>query len=75
MAKIDKIKELIGYLKVVLGILIAIDVSIVGWLFKNEENLSNLKIALSSFAVIIVTLGAIIVNKKILYEIDKLEEL
>ena len=75
VAKIDKIKELIGYLKVVLGILIAIDVSIVGWLFKNEEHLSNLKIALSSFAVIIVTLGAIIVNKKILKEIDKLEEL
>ena len=75
MAKIDKIKELIGYLKVVLGILVAIDVSIIGWLFKNEERLSNTKIVLSSIAVVIATIGVIIVNKKILKEIDKLEEL
>ena len=75
MAKIDKIKELIGYLKVVLGILVAIDVSIIGWLFKNEERLSNTKIILSSIAVVIATIGVIIVNKKILNEIDKLEEL
>ncbi len=75
MAKIDKIKELIGYLKVVLGILVAIDVSIIGWLFKNEERLSNTEIVLSSIAVVIATIGVIIVNKKILNEIDKLEEL
>jgi len=75
VAKIDKIKELIGYLKVVLGILVAIDVSIIGWLFKNEERLSDIKIVLSSIAVVITTFGVIIVNKKILKEIDKLEEL
>ena len=75
MAKIDKIKELIGYLKVVLGILVAIDVSIIGWLFKNEEQLSSIKIVLSSVAVVITTISVIIVNKKILDEIDKIEEL
>ena len=42
MAKIDEIKEFIGYLKVVFGILVAIDISIIGWLFKNEESLSNI---------------------------------
>ena len=75
MAKIDKIKELIGYLKVAFGILVAVDISIIGWLFKNEEYLSASKVILSAVAIIITTIGVIVVNRKILKEIDKLEEL
>jgi len=32
MAKIDRLKEEIGWLKLVFGLLVAIDVSLVGWL-------------------------------------------
>jgi len=32
MAKIDRLKEEIGWLKLVFGILVAIDASLVGWL-------------------------------------------
>ena len=35
MAKIDKLKENIGYLKLVFSILIAIDVSLIAWMYKN----------------------------------------
>ncbi|BCD61830.1 hypothetical protein NitYY0826_C0693 [Nitratiruptor sp. YY08-26] len=42
MARIDKIKEFIGYLKVILGILVAIDISIIAWLFKNQEHLNQI---------------------------------
>jgi len=75
MAKIDKIKETIGYLKVVFGVLIAIDVSIIGWLFKNAQLLSSLKIVISLIAIIVTTLAIIFVNRKILQKIDELEEL
>ncbi len=75
MAKIDEIKEFIGYLKVVFGILVAIDISIIGWLFKNEDSLSNIKIILSSIVVIITTISIVMINKKILNKIDELEEL
>ncbi len=39
MAKIDKVKEQVGWLKVVFGLLVAITTSLIGWLFLHyEEN-------------------------------------
>ena len=35
MARIDKIKEEIGWLKVIFGILIATDISLIAWLVEN----------------------------------------
>jgi hypothetical protein len=75
MAKIDRIKEFIGYLKVVFGILVAIDVSVIGWVFKNQDILTLPKVLLSIITIVVTTVGIIVVNKKILQMIDELEEL
>ncbi len=40
MSEIDKIKEEIGWLKVVFGLLIAIDVSVIGWAVQNFNKTS-----------------------------------
>ena len=37
MSKADKLKEEIGWLKVVFAILVAIDISLVGWLAQNYD--------------------------------------
>ena len=42
MAKLDRLKEEIGWLKVVFGILVAIDASQVGWLAQNYTTASRL---------------------------------
>lgn len=77
MAKIDKVKEAIGYLKLVFGILIAIDASLLAWLFQTYLNLEaiNLTVVLAFLMIILVTAGATITNRKILLKIDQLEEL
>ena len=75
MSKLDKTKESIGYLKVVFGIFIAIDVSLVAWLFKHSAELDDIKLILSSLAIVFITFAIIVVNKKILYKIDTLEEM
>ena len=75
MAKIDKVKETIGYLKVVFSIFIAIEVSIVGWLFNKGEVISDIKIIISVITIYLIALAIIIVNKKILKRIDELEDL
>ena len=41
MAKVDRIKEEIGWLKLVFGILVAIDVSLVGWLAQHYATASR----------------------------------
>ena len=42
MSKVDKLKEEIGWLKVVFAILVAIDISLVGWLAQNYDSASVL---------------------------------
>ena len=75
MGKIDKVKEFIGYLKVILGMLVAIDISMIAWIFKYVETLSLLKSFFVLFVVIAITVAIIVINKKILNKIDELEEL
>ena len=75
MAKIDKIKEFIGFLKVAFGILVAIDVSMIGWLFKNATTASTMQIVLVTIATFVVGASVIVVNRAILKKIDELEDL
>lgn len=75
MGKIDKIKESIGYLKVVFSIMIAIDVSLIAWLYQNFEKLQFTDGVMIFIVGVLLTFGIIILNKKILSKIDELEEL
>jgi len=75
VAKIDKIKEQIGWLKVIFGLLFATDVSLIAYLFNKIEVLSLVKIFLVFFVLILVTLGIIIINKKAIEKINELEDL
>ena len=77
MAKIDKIKEQIGYLKVIFSILVAILVSIIGWFASHYNSITifDIRAILSVVLVFIVAVGIVYINKKIIYYINKLEDL
>ena len=75
MPKIDKVKEQIGWLKVVFGLLFATDISIIAYLFNKISVLSIIQIIIVLFSLVLVTLGIIYVNKKAINKIDSLEEL
>ena len=75
MGKVDKQKESIGYLKVVFSILVAIDVSLVAWIFKNNVLVDSGQIIVPSVIVLFITISLIYVNKIILKKIDQLEEM
>ena len=71
MAKIDRVKERIGYLKVVFGVLVAIDVSLIVWIYQH----TNSNLILPFIITVLVTFAVIMVNKSILTNIDSLEDL
>ena len=75
MGQIDKIKERIGYLKVIFGLFVAIEVSMVGWLFRYGDEIGTLKIIIVAMAIVLVAVTIVIINKKILKNIDELEAL
>ena len=75
MAKIDKIKEQIGWLKVVFGLLFATDISLIAYLFNKIELLSSLKSVLVLVGLLLVTIAIKIVNRKAMHKINELEEI
>jgi len=75
MAKIDRIKELIGFLKILFATFVAIDVSLIAWIAKNYQVNSSF-FNFSAWLLIIIFSIAIVVDvKAILSNIRRLEEL
>ena len=75
MSRSEKIKEQIGWLKVVFGILTAIVVSLIGFIATSYKTTEPL-ILISAFALIVLlSFVIIIVNKKAFDKMDELEEL
>ncbi len=75
MAKIDEIKELIGFLKVLFATFVAIDVSLIAWLNKNY---SESGFVFNFAALLLATLfsvGIVLVVKAILKNIKSLKDL
>ena len=73
MAKLDRAKEYIGFLKAVFVLLVAIDSSLISWLFKNtglttQSILVIIGISVSSLTIVLLV-------KYILKKIVELEEI
>jgi ABC-type proline/glycine betaine transport system permease subunit len=75
MSELDAAREKIAYLKVWLGILLVTDISTLGWLV---SNLDTATISLLSAAVAVVvglTLGILLLHRRIERHIQSLREL
>jgi hypothetical protein len=75
MPKIDKLKEEIGWLKVIFGILVATDISLVAWLVQNYGKAHPILLAVCAIAVLFSTIGVVWVNRVAYQKIDELEGL
>lgn len=75
MAKIDRIKEFINYLKVLLVLLLATNVGLIGWVANNYRIADSILIYLAMITVLIILVIAILINKKIIKDIESLEDL
>ncbi len=75
MAQIDKIKEEIGWLKVVFAILIATDISLIAWLAQNYKKATPLLLTIGLVVAFLVTLIIVWINNVAYRKIDELEEL
>ena len=75
MSKADRIKEEIGWLKLVFGILVAIDVSLVVWLAQNYTTAERVLVLAGLVAVGVVTIAVVWVNRVAIGRFRQLEEL
>ncbi len=74
MAKIDRLKEEIGWLKLVFGILVAIDASLVGWLAQSYASANPVLLVGGVIATAVVTLGVVRINRIAYHRMKELED-
>ena len=72
MAEIDKVKEEIGWLKAVFALLIATDVSLLGWAAQNFFKLPTFLLVISVILLLCITFAIIFINRKAYKKIDEL---
>jgi 4-hydroxybenzoate polyprenyltransferase len=75
VARLDRIKEEIGWLKVVFGILVATDISLLAWLAEKFASGPKVQVIVSLVAVVIVTGAIVWVNHLAYVRIKQSEDL
>ncbi len=75
MAKIDEIKELIGFLKAIFITMIVIDTSLIAWVFKNFDSELVWKLYIVVMLILFLSVAVAFLFTKILKEIKKLEDI
>lgn len=74
MSKIERIKEELGWLKIVFAIFVTIDVSLVAWLAQNYDRTSNILVVFGFSAVVVLTFVVVWVNRAAMQRFKELEE-
>ncbi|HEV8718020.1 MAG TPA: hypothetical protein VGX03_35045 [Candidatus Binatia bacterium] len=74
MSKADRLKEEIGWLKLVFGALIAVDVSLVAWLAQNYATADRVLVLVGLVATLILTSVVVWVNRLAYRRIEQLED-
>lgn len=75
MARIDKLKEEIGWLKIIFAILIATDISLIAWLVENYGKAHPILFLFGLIGAILIIFVSIWINNIAYRKINKLEEL
>ncbi len=75
MAHIDKVKEEIGWLKVIFAISIATDISLIAWLVENFKKEYPFLLLIAGLGALLLMFVIIWINSITYRKINKLEEL
>ena len=75
MPKLDKLKEELGWLKVVFSILIATNLSLIAWFVQNYEKQKISLTLLNGIVIMILTFIIFLINKKAYKKIDEIGEI
>ena len=75
MSEIDRIKEKLGWLKVVFAALVAVNVSLVAWVAKNYAIAAPQLVWLASFCVLAISFVVVWLNRVVYRRLRKLESL
>jgi len=74
MSKADRLKEEIGWLKVVFAVCVALDASLVAWLAQNYATANLLLVVTGCVASVLIALLIVFVNRRAYRRLEELED-
>lgn len=74
MGRTDKLKEEIGWLKVIFAISIATDISLFAWLIENFRTANPFLVIVGVIGAVLITVAIIWINSVAYRKINQLEE-
>ncbi len=74
MARVDRLKEEIGWLKVPFGLLAVVDASLLGWLAQSYSTANPVLVFAALIATIVVSGTILLINRIAYRRIDDIEE-
>jgi hypothetical protein len=74
MARIDRLKEEIGWLKVPFGVLVVVDASLLGWLAQLHAEVHPVLVLTGIVATIVVTGAVFWINRSAFRRMQRVEE-
>jgi nitrate reductase gamma subunit len=74
MSRTERIKEELGWLKLVFGIFIAVDVSLIAWLAQNLNKASTPLLVTAAVCVILITVVLVWINRAAMQRFKELEK-
>lgn len=75
MARLDRLKEEIGWLKIVFTLSVALDASLVAWIARNYASTNTVLLGAGLVAAIVLAGIVVFVNRRAYRQIDQLEDL
>lgn len=75
MARLDRLKEEIGWLKIVFALSVALDASLVAWIARNYASANTVLLGAGLVAAIVLAGIVVFVNRRAYHQIDQLEDL
>jgi 4-hydroxybenzoate polyprenyltransferase len=75
LCQADRIKEMLGWLKVVFAALVAVDISLIAWLAQNFQSADTVLVVLAFVAVVCTTAAIVGANHAAYKRIAELEDL
>lgn len=75
MAKLDKVKGEIGWIKAIFGIGLVTDISLVAWLVKNFGSSLSARFLIGFVVMVMLTIALVLVNRFAYKRINALEDL
>ena len=74
MSKAERLKEEIGWLKVVFAVCVALDASLVAWLAQNYATATPVLVATGCVASVLLALLVVFVNHRAYRRLEELED-